>query len=74
MMHVPSFMERAEELRGKGIQGIFCVSVNDCFVMDAWGKVCGKALQPLTNIVHYEIQNQAMRSICKAIRSIAHLG
>ena len=36
--HLPGFKERAAELRGKGIDAIACVSVNDVFVMKAWGE------------------------------------
>ncbi len=36
--HLPSYKEKAAELRGKGIDAIACVSVNDVFVMNAWGK------------------------------------
>ncbi len=36
--HLPGFKEQANALRGKGIDRIACVSVNDVFVMDAWGK------------------------------------
>ena len=34
--HLPGFRDRAGELRGKGIDQIACVSVNDAFVMGAW--------------------------------------
>ena len=36
--HLPGFKEQAAELRGKGIDAIACVSVNDVFVMKAWGQ------------------------------------
>ena len=36
--HLPGFIEKAAELKAKGIDKIACVSVNDAFVMDAWGK------------------------------------
>jgi peroxiredoxin len=41
MKHVPSFVENAEVMKSKGIDLIACISVNDCFVMDAWGKSLG---------------------------------
>ena len=39
--HLPGFVERAEELRAKGIDEIACTAVNDAFVMGAWGKHSG---------------------------------
>ena len=39
--HLPGFIEKSEELRGKGIDTIVCLSVNDAFVMGAWGKQQG---------------------------------
>jgi len=39
--HLPSFVDKAQELKGQGIDEIACVSVNDPFVMAAWGKSDG---------------------------------
>lgn len=39
--HLPGFVERASELRARGIDEIACTAVNDAFVMGAWGKASG---------------------------------
>ncbi len=36
--HLPSYLTHAAALKGKGIDSIICLSVNDAFVMGAWGK------------------------------------
>ena len=34
--HVPSFLNFSNQLKAKGVQDIYCLSVNDVFVMKAW--------------------------------------
>jgi glutaredoxin/glutathione-dependent peroxiredoxin len=39
--HLPSFVDKAEDLKAKGIDEIACTSVNDAFVMSHWNQVQG---------------------------------
>jgi len=39
--HLPGYVERAAEIKGKNVAEIICVSVNDPFVMAAWGEAHG---------------------------------
>lgn len=36
--HLPGFVTHADAIKAKGVDAIACLSVNDVFVMDAWGK------------------------------------
>ena len=36
--HLPGFVEKAGDIKAKGVDEIACVAVNDAFVMGAWGK------------------------------------
>jgi glutaredoxin/glutathione-dependent peroxiredoxin len=36
--HLPGFVEQAAQLKGRGVDKIACMAVNDAFVMKAWGK------------------------------------
>ena len=35
--HLPGFVANADKIKQKGIENIFCISVNDPYVMNAWG-------------------------------------
>ena len=39
--HLPGFVEKAAELKAKGVDEVACTSVNDAFVMGAWAKSSG---------------------------------
>ena len=41
LKHLPGFVQQSEMLQEKGIDTVCCMSVNDVFVMDAWGKSQG---------------------------------
>ena len=36
--HVPSYLAQYDKLKAKGVDEIWCISVNDAFVMGAWGR------------------------------------
>ena len=38
MTHLPGFVVEADNIKAKGVDSIICTSVNDAFVMHAWGK------------------------------------
>ena len=40
-VHLPGYKANAQDIAGKGVDTIACISVNDVFVMDAWGQSQG---------------------------------
>merc|ERR1719347_1323594 len=36
--HLPGYVSKADEIKGKGVDEIVCLAVNDPFVMEAWGQ------------------------------------
>ena len=38
-LHLPGFVAHADEIKAKGIEHIFCLSVNDPYVMNGWGEI-----------------------------------
>ena len=41
--HLPGFIEQADALHAAGVDAIWCMAVNDAFVMAAWGRQAGAA-------------------------------
>ena len=41
MAHLPGYVVNADSIKAKGVDTIACISVNDAFVMSAWGDACG---------------------------------
>ena len=37
--HLPSYKDNIDKIRSKGVDKVFCISVNDPYVMDAWAKI-----------------------------------
>ena len=38
-LHLPGFVSNADKIKTKGIENIFCLSVNDPYVMNGWGEI-----------------------------------
>ena len=38
-LHLPGFVANIDKLKAKGVKNIFCISVNDPYVLNAWGDI-----------------------------------
>lgn len=59
--HVPSFIRTKEKFAAKGVDEIICVSVNDAFVMGAWGDSTGAAKAGITMLG--DVQSEFTKAI-----------
>ena len=59
--HMPSFVRNADAFRGKGVDRIVCMTVNDPFVADAWAKATG------ADTARIEVLADADGSLTKAL-------
>ena len=55
--HLPGYVEKAADLKAKGIDAIACTAVNDAFVMGAWGKASGSDDVTMLGDGHGEFAN-----------------
>ncbi len=48
--HIPSFIRTADAFRAKGVEEIICLSVNDPFVLKAWGESTGATAAGISHV------------------------
>lgn len=51
LAHLPGYVTHADQIMAKGVDAIVCLSVNDAFVMDSWGK--GSNAEALTMVADW---------------------
>lgn len=51
LAHLPGYVTHADQILAKGVDAIVCLSVNDAFVMDSWGK--GSNAEALTMVADW---------------------
>ena len=57
--HLPGYIEDYDKLKAKGVELIACISVNDAFVMEAWGEATGATGK--VRIVHKAVWSKQER-------------
>jgi len=54
LAHLPAYVTHADQILGKGVDAIVCLSVNDAFVMDSWGQ--GSNAEALTMVADWNAE------------------
>lgn len=54
LAHLPGYVTHADQILAKGVDAIVCLSVNDAFVMDSWGK--GSNAEALTMVADWNAE------------------
>ena len=64
-LHLPGFVTNADKIKAKGIQNIFCLSVNDPYVMNGWGEInnTGNKIKMLSDPYCYSQKQLVQRLI-----------
>ena len=52
--HLPSFVRSMDALRAKGVEAVICLSVNDPFVLKAWGEAMGSTAAGIEHLADAE--------------------
>ena len=54
-LQFPGYVEKADELKASGIKEIVCVSVNDPFVMAAWGEAQVRGINFFARLLYVQL-------------------
>ena len=63
MTHLPGYVANADKIKEMGVDGIICLSVNDAFVMHAWGEA-QKSNDSIVKDEGVTVHNDEKRSMC----------
>ena len=69
--HLPGFVANADKIKAKGIEQIFCLSVNDPYVMNGWGEInnTGDKIRMLSDPFLNHLQRQLVQKLIKCKRN-----
>ena len=74
--HAPDFIKSVDDLKAKGVSTVVCVSVNDPFVMGAWGRELGagdKVCNLSLFLCPYWLHTDAVKGACSCVQLTEYL-